>query len=730
MKKQLIFSAVVLLSTTINAQGVALNCQQNNLLFTQQTLSSDIENLDAVADKSEINSKNSYSLSGNVVLNSSKYYLAADKVNVNKSNKILNASGNVEFQNNELMLTADKVVIQQKNSITQTLAEQVHFHYPNTKIKGQARKASNDGNQQTYEYATYSTCPLGNNNWQIKADNINLNTGTNRGVAKNVVLEVLGVPVFYLSHYQWVLEGRESGFLSPSFSSYNESDNSEGGSYRVRIPYYFNIAPDRDLLLTLNHLSSRGNVIEGIYRQLIAQSDYWQGGRFEIEGQYLAKDDISNDKRWLINSKLDLSINDRINLAAKVNRVSDVDYFKDIALGNTAESSLRSEINATYKDNERDLALSLFAESEQLVNNGTVTYTRAPELSISKGIQGLNGRYTKLLLVGSDFTHNDNAQITGLRTHAQANFKRLISTDAYSITPSLDISNTNYDLDNAPNQNRAIATFNIDSQLFLERQTSLFNTNLVQTLTPRLAYRYTPKRNQSELPNFDSVQKNNTYEGLFSGQEFTGFDRINNANNFTVGLESEFINQDTGDTYLSLKTAQSFYLDSQSLNLDGVLVDRRKYSDIAAAIGLKLGNFTFNSDLQLDPETGELNEQDNTISYHLNARKFLTLAYHDDNNIESIEAFGAYPINQNIHIFGGVNRSLTDSITNRETTGIAYESCCWALRLAHFKEHTGGTDFERTTSIEFVLKGLASSSPSLAKRLEKNIPNYLANLNN
>lgn len=733
MKKQVVLFAVistnVLLSGIVSAQGVSLSCQKNNLLFPKQVLSADTTSLDITADKSEVSAKDNYILTGNAELSSSQYYLAADVINLNKSNKNSNASGNVRFQDNELMLTADKVAVQKKNGITHSSAEQVRYQYPNTKIRGRAQKISNDGTEQTYQNATYSVCPEGSNDWQIKADNISLNTNTNRGVAKNVTLEVLGMSVFYWPYYEWILKGRESGFLSPSFSTYDEDANNEGSSYQVRIPYYFNIAPESDLLLTLNQLSSRGSVIEAVYRQLIAQSDYWQGGRFEIEGHYLNEDDITDDKRWLVDSTLGLSVNDKIDIALKLNRVSDVNYFEDIALRDTSKSSLRSEIDVSYRDNEDDLTLSLFAESEQLVNNGTATYTRAPELFISKGIKGLGGRSTELSLVSTNFRHADSTQITGVRTHAQANFKRVISTDAYSIVPSVELSHTNYSLDGTQDRDRTIGTLNIDSKLFLERETSLFNTNLVQTLTPRLAYRYTPKFTQNALPNFDSTEKNNTYESLFSGQEFTGLDRISNANDFTLGLESEFIDADTGDTYLSLKVAQAFFLDDQRLDINGVLVDQRKYSDIAATVDFELGDFTFNNALQFNPETGNLSEQDSAITYNASPRKFLTLAYHDDNGIESVEAYGAYPVTQNIHIFGGVNRSINDSLTNKETAGIAYESCCWALRLAHFKKHISGSNFDRTTSIELVFKGLVSTSPDLARRLEASIPNYLANLN-
>jgi len=243
-----------------------------------------------------------------------------------------------------------------------------------------------------------------------------------------------------------------------------------------------------------------------------------------------------------------------------------------------------------------------------------------------------------------------------------------------------------------------------------------------------LAYNYTPKKNQSALPSFDAADKNDSYESLFSGQKFTGIDRISNANSFTLGLESDFIDEETGNTYLSLKAAQTHHVDSQDMDSNGNLVDRRKYSDIAASADFAWDNLTFNNALQYDPETNKIDKRDSAITYQLNPRKFLTIAHHDDNGTKSAELYGAYPINTQVHIFAGINRSITDSITNKETTGIAYESCCWAVRLAHFKKHISGSDYDYVTDFELVLKGLTTTSPGLSKRLEEEIPNYLANL--
>jgi LPS-assembly protein len=155
---------------------------------------------------------------------------------------------------------------------------------------------------------------------------------------------------------------------------------------------------------------------------------------------------------------------------------------------------------------------------------------------------------------------------------------------------------------------------------------------------------------------------------------------------------------------------------------------RRKYSNILTSAQYSLKDLSFNGSIQYNPQTNTLSNLNSSATYWSNPRKFLTLARHNSNNDISAELYGSHPISSNMHIFAGINQSLTESITKKETVGVAYESCCWALRLAHFKKHLSGNDYDYVTKFELVLKGLASSTPELARRLEKNIPNYLANL--
>ena len=107
---------------------------------------------------------------------------------------------------------------------------------------------------------------------------------------------------------------------------------------------------------------------------------------------------------------------------------------------------------------------------------------------------------------------------------------------------------------------------------------------------------------------------------------------------------------------------------------------------------------------------------------------FVSMSFIDEGSKETEKFYGAYPITDSIHVFGGLDKTTSTGITNAETTGIAYESCCWALRLAHFKEGKPSGGYNYSTGMELVLTGLGSTSSPLKDKIENKILGYSAKL--
>ena len=175
-----------------------------------------------------------------------------------------------------------------------------------------------DGNWTELRQAVYSPCdvcakdPSEAPTWQLKAERIDHDAATKTVIYHNASIEIGGVPVMYtpyLSHPDPSVK-RRSGFLVPTI------ENSSQLGFHVSIPYFWDIAPDKDLLFAPILSTKTGVVLAGRYRQrfgngtvstFISLTDAYNGygvagaptGRNQIRGDIASKGlfDISDDWR-------------------------------------------------------------------------------------------------------------------------------------------------------------------------------------------------------------------------------------------------------------------------------------------------------------------------------------------------------------------------------------------------------------------------------------------------
>jgi LPS-assembly protein len=566
---------------------------------------------------------------------------------------------------------------------------------------------------------------------------IELNLEKNRGVADNATVKFYGVPIFYTPKYSWVLSGRGSGFLTPDYSTYNETGHTKD-SYRLRVPYYFNLAPDRDLLVALTYMSSRRFIYEGKYRQLIAPkiSPDKEDSIWSIEAKYLPEDKITNLKRWLVNFSNELDLNNKTHLSAQFYRVSDSNYFQEIDRTNTSEKALKSSLKISFNDEESELSASLLTENEQVVNSGTASYTKAIEGSISKTLNAETKMPIQLDLVSTKFSHKNASKESGTRIHGNIGVSRNLDFEYPQITPRASVAITNYSLKNSPDINRTIFGSGIDIDFTTIRPSNIYGYKVNHRISPIITYDYRAKKVQGNIPIFDSTDKYDdiiSFSDLTSGERYTGLDRITNANDITLSLESSYRNinalEDDKDV-LNLRIAQSFYADDEVVS-DTANTDyetRKSYSDIAASIDISVNKFSIGSSAQYNPDKSKIVKKENSLTYSPSSREFISMTFIDEGTSDTEKYYGAYPLSDSIHIFGGVVNTNSSSLTSSETAGIAYESCCWAFRLAHFKDDNSSGGSNYSTGMELVLTGLGSTSSPLKDKIQNRIPGYFANL--
>jgi len=748
MKKYIIFLIVIFSHLSANANGVNLSCalDQNlcdrcpeyQTIFPVEKFSENTGALDIEADESEI-IEEKYLLSGNVEVNSQNLFLSANDVEVSSADSSILATGDVRFQDESYLISSNNLSAARENDNLIATATNANYQDYSTGLRGAngyTEFIEKTPTSVLLTNSTYSLCPVNQNDWLIDADEIELNLEKNRGVANNATVKFYGVPLFYTPKYSWVLEGRGSGFLTPDYSTYNETGQNED-SYSLRIPYYFNLAPDRDLLVALTYMSSRRFIYEGKYRQLIAPqiSPEHEDSIYSIEVKYLPEDKITGLKRWLVNFSEELDLPDKVHLSANYHRVSDSKYFEEIARTNTNVETLKSSLKYSYSDKEENLSLSVLTEDEQVVNAGTPGYTRALEGSVSKTLNADGKMPIQLDLVSTRFAHDITSKESGTRAHGKIGISRKLNINYPKVTPRASVAITNYSLKNSPNINRTIFGTGLDIDFTTNKNSSLFGYKVNHKVSPIITYNYRAKKVQGNIPLFDSTDKYDdiiSFADLTSGERYTGLDRITNANDITLSLESTYRKVDALEDdkdLLSMKIAQTYYTDDEvvSNTANTNYETRKSYSDIAASIDIAVNKFILSSAAQFNPDTSKIVKKENTLSYSPSSRKFISLSFIDEGTKETEKFYGAYPITDSIHIFGGIDKTTSTGVTNNETTGIAYESCCWAFRLAHFKDKaTEGYSY--STGMELVLTGLGSTSTPLKGKIESKIPGYAAKL--
>ena len=124
------------------------------------------------------------------------------------------------------------------------------------------------------------------------------------------------------------------------------------------------------------------------------------------------------------------------------------------------------------------------------------------------------------------------------------------------------------------------------------RQGNLYGSAVNHKLTPIISYNYRAKEVQGNIPIFDTTDKYEdiiTFADLTSGERYTGLDRITNANDVTLSIESSHRDLNALDDdkdLLNMKIAQTFYTDDEVVSdtANTNYETRKSYSDIAASI--------------------------------------------------------------------------------------------------------------------------------------------------
>ena len=208
---------------------------------------------------------------GNVEFTREDHTLLADTVSYNEKSELVTASGHVT-----LLEPTGEAIFADYVELTGDLKEGMMQNL-RMRLQDDSRLAANGarrtgGNRTEFSKAVYSPCDLCRDDpnrpplWQIKAKRIVHDQESHDVTYNDATFEFLGVPVAFSPFFQHPdpTVDRRTGFLSPAFGG-----DSQLGKL-IRLPYYFDIAPNIDATVEPIFTTNEGPVMAGEYRQRFA----------------------------------------------------------------------------------------------------------------------------------------------------------------------------------------------------------------------------------------------------------------------------------------------------------------------------------------------------------------------------------------------------------------------------------------------------------------------------
>jgi len=678
------------------------------------------ERVHVYADRVESKLDESARFSGNVELLHSGLHLFADEAIYDQTNNTLDASGNIHLSKD----SGDTIVtplLRYELDTEHGSAEDAQFAIANNAARGSAARIQFEGRDVLkLKSVRYTTCPPGQDDWILRANELTLDKTNEIGTAWNARIAFMHVPIFYSPYLSFpITDARKTGLLAP------HAGRSSSSGFYLTIPYYFNLAPNYDDTLTLQVLEQRGTQALNEFRYL--------GGTFSgtLNLEYLPSDRTTNTDRSALFFRHTQTLTPLWSTAADIQWVSDNGYFID--LGSTATESGRTHLPRSLR---LDYSGSIWRFSARAFTYQTLDtsiplaeqpYQRLPQLVLTanspSGPNRLHGTLESEWVnfqrpgFAPDIPGIVEPPVAGQRFDVLPGVSLPLRTSYFYFTPRAAYHytswrlNLNSDVDNInPDEaiERGLPTYSLDSGFTLEREGRLVGQAYTQTLEPRIYYVYVPYKNQDSLPVFDTALPAFSFYNFFRENRFTGADRVGDANQLTAAVTSRFLLPGSGVEQARVSLGQVQYFTDLQVNLPPGTVTQTT-SDLIGEATARLGQpWYVRAGVQWDNKESEMRRSSYYLHYRPRADRIVNLGYRYTNELERLVDFSTqWPLSTHWTGVARWNYSLPESRTVQAYAGLQYTSCCWALRtIAHRRQQPDGS-VDNSVLFEFELSGLA-----------------------
>lgn len=367
--------------------------------------------------------KNTVGAAGNVQLYYDGASLEAQRVVYDRNRNVVVASGNVRLKqkdgnivNAQSLELSDDFKTGFIDSLRVDTVDKTHF--------AATRADRTEGNVTVFQNGVYTACEPCKDNperpplWQVKAARIIHNQDEQMIYYKDATLEFFGLPMAYFPYFSSPdpTVKRKTGFLSPVFA--NGSNLGIGGG----IPFFWNIAPDRDMTITPVYYSQQGLLMQGEWRQQLMT------GAYDIRAAGIIQQDKDafaglpgyRDNRGVVRSRGEFALSDQWKWGWDGTLASDRTFINNYNLGGYTDAlglvtaQPTEVISQAYLTGQGDrsyfdarglyfLGLSVTDDQEKIPVVGTFNYNYVFGKPIFGGEAGVRVNFNAISRSEADF---------------------------------------------------------------------------------------------------------------------------------------------------------------------------------------------------------------------------------------------------------------------------------------------------------------------------------------
>ena len=559
-------------------------------------------------------------------------------------------------------------------------------------IRGEAKRIALSEGEVSIEDAWFTRCEPKSAGWEVSSKSLTLDSEDAFATVTDARLSVADLPVLYVPWMKFpITSERQTGWLYPDLRY-----EGERGAV-VRLPFYWNLAPNRDLVVIPGFEGRRGGSLGLEYRHATKHTTNRMIGQYLPDDEEFVEDHPGEDgRRYLVRANHSGrfgNILTRANLTFLSDRRMHRERYDELGVSHTrwGGPSVTNEGSIIYQRPNWQLGV----EMEQYRidwNPNPDAYKTLPRVFFNGekrlGERLLANFHTSWSRFTNDITERDFEEIS--RFSNDLRFELPMEKAWGGVTASFGGAHVAFELREArPDQTAWLddgnsemqsAFFELDGSLKFERRSEKYK----MTLEPRALYTYRRSDELPGVPLLDTVLNEYSVSQLFSGRSFAGTDRYADVHQIAAGLRSRLWNRATGRRVFELEAGVIRTLDDE-----GVLLARLDPEEDITPLALRARSWLseqvrIESSLIWHPDGDRWFERGFWASYRTADSLVLRLGYRMRRYGEVFDqaevAFNV-PVSERLRLFGIYSHDFSQSELLTAVFGASYTHCCWAVDL-------------------------------------------------